>query len=186
MRIEKLVATFVVLAALTACSPGDVEVTAEETQTTETKVTITTPEPSEPEPLATRPPQECGTPTPRGSDSPVADAAATAVLPETVTLRLGTQVIDSIDEAGMVEAVARICSEPLSKDELTAIATTIAQAIYADPSHETVALLKVSSWVPVSDGSDALTEDQSLDTDYQTYLWDADPSLLPSNWTHNP
>lgn len=190
MQTKKLAAAIAVLAVLTACSGPDEGAAVVPPRQTPT---VTPSAPSEPEPVVTPevevvtgPPVECESPAPAGSEGPVAAAAATAALPESVTLRLGVQVIDSVDEAGMVEAVARICSEPLSKDELTTVATTIAQAVYADPSHETVALLKVSSWVPVSDGSDALTQDQSLDTDFQMYLWDADPSLLPSNWTHNP
>jgi hypothetical protein len=129
-------------------------------------------------------PEACDTSAPAGTaDSPVATAAASAEMPAGVTLRLGTQVIGSVDDPGMVEAVARICSEPLTADELTAVATTIAQAIYKDPSHETLTLLKVSSWVP--DGAGSIKQEHSVDTDYELFLWDADPSLLPSNWTHN-
>lgn len=188
MQTKKLAATIAVLAVLTACSGTDEEAAVVLPQQTPT---VTPSAPIAPEPtatpeveVATGPPVECESSAPAGSEGPVAAAAATAVLPESVTLRLGVQVIDSVDEAGMVEAVARICSDTLTKDELTAVATTIAQAVYADPSQETVALLKVSSWVP--DGSGSVAQDQSLDTDYQMYLWDADPSLLPSNWTHNP
>ncbi|WP_163185964.1 hypothetical protein [Cellulosimicrobium sp. SL-1] len=129
-------------------------------------------------------PAACDTSDPAGTaDSPVATAAASAEMPNGVTFRLGTQVIDSVDDPGMVEAVARICSDSLTEDELTAVATTIAQAIYADPSHEALTMLKVSSWVPDGDGK--ITQEQSVDTDYELFLWDADASLLPSNWTHN-
>lgn len=177
---------------MSGCSAGEsdaqevTETSSPAPQTTTEPETTPTTEPAAPvEPVTSGPPAECLTATSTTTEGdPVAAAAQRATLPEGVSNAIGTQVISSTKREGMFEAVARICSEPLSLDELKAVATTIAQAIYADPANETVSLLKVSSWVP--DGSGSIDQQQSVDTDYQMYLWDADPSLLPSNWTHNP
>lgn len=81
----------------------------------------------------------------------------------------------------MLEAVARICSEPLTETELLAVGNEIAKAIYADPASESLSLLMVSPWLP---SGDFLEQDPNLDpisTEYQLFLWDADRPL-DGNW----
>ena len=111
----------------------------------------------------------------------IAVAVASAHVPSTVSLILGTQVIGSIEKQGMSEVVVRLCSAPLTDDELVDVAVIIARTIYAAPGHDTVSLLKVSSWVP--DGSDSVKQDHSATTDdYQLTLWDAADDLVKVGW----
>lgn len=110
---------------------------------------------------------------------PIAGAAATAELPEGVVL-MGTQVITSIEEDGMFEGVARTCSAPLSEDDMYEVANAIAIAIYEEPAGETVASLRVTSWVPNDAGS--ITEGTKVRSeDFQIYLWDTQISA-GGNW----
>lgn len=112
----------------------------------------------------------------------IAAAAGAATLPATVVLNPGVQVITSVDEPGMLEAVARVCSTPLSGADLVAVATTIAAAIYADPSHEQLAVLVVSSWTP-DDGTEYLEQVATITAaNYQNYLWDNTTGALKAAW----
>ena len=155
----------------------------------------------QPSPTTTR---SLGTPTARAADTPVAApprtcidyvsptvpvaaagdavaaAAATAVLPPTVVLNPGMQIIASVDEPGMLDVVARVCSEPMTEAEVIDVATTIAAAIYADPSHESVSTLTVSSWHPLGQ---SLEQGETVTTDdYQLYLWDNTTGALRAAW----
>lgn len=128
-------------------------------------------------------PRECldRVPTASKDKGRIAVAVASAHVPSTVSLILGTQVIGSIEKQGMSEVVVRLCSAPLTDDELVDVAVIIARAIYAAPGHDTVSLLKVSSWVP--DGSDSVKQDHSATTDdYQLTLWDAADDLVKVGW----
>ncbi|SDR70505.1 hypothetical protein [Microbacterium paraoxydans] len=143
--------------------------------------TVSAPE-STPTASAAEVPQECvdyvAPPSP-GSEAMQA-VGATAVLPDGVVLNPGFQVLNSIDEPGKVEAVARVCSDGLTDDELVDVGEAIAATLYAHPIHETLTLLKVSSWVPTGDHLDRDPGVDVITTDYELYLWD-DPR--PSNWT---
>jgi hypothetical protein len=111
----------------------------------------------------------------------IAAASESAVIPASVSRQIGTQVISSVDQPGMYEAVVRVCSEPLAREQLLEIANAVALAIYSDPSHETLTLLKVSSWVP--DGAGSVEQDYSLTTDsYQDYLWDNTTGAIDAAW----
>ena len=102
-------------------------------------------------------------------------------MPAGVSLNLGVQVIDSTDSPGDFEAVARVCSDPLTRSELLTVGNSIAQAIYSAPGHDRLSRLMVSPWVP--DGN-TVQQDPAMDpinTDYHLFLWDhAGP--LDSNW----
>ncbi|NRG40186.1 hypothetical protein HRK28_04560 [Rathayibacter sp. VKM Ac-2835] len=53
------------------------------------------------------------------------------------------------------------------------VANTIAEAIYADPSHERLAVLVVSSWTPDTSTGYLEQVDTVTADDYQSYLWDS-------------
>ncbi len=144
----------------------------------------TTPEPSPSETVeeVTGPPEQCEQATSAGTDGdPIADAAQGADLPETVTLHLGVQVIDSTEIEGASEVVARICSEPLTDDDLRESATAIARAVYVADAGADITRFVVTSWVP--DG-DSIQEDASVHVDsFGDYLWESDTAPLDAHWT---
>lgn len=127
-------------------------------------------------------PQECVDYV--GPEAPGSEAlqalALNAELPPGVVLNPGLQVINSTSEAGKVEVVARVCSDGLDDAELVDVGNAIAGALYADPAHETITTLVVSSLVPSGEYLDSDPGVDSITTDYELYLWD-DPR--PSNWT---
>jgi len=91
------------------------------------------------------------------------------------------QVITSVDEPGMLEAVARVCSTSMTKAELIEVGNAIAMSIKADPINESVAVLKVSGWAPGADGQ--LAKGDTITTDYQLYTWDPSAAVpLSNNW----
>ncbi len=176
---------------LAGCSSGTEDPSAPTTPTVARPTTEPAAEPVESEPPAS----EYPTPTPTAATvpaqclaatsaqtegDPIAEAAATAALPDGVTLQLGTQVIPSIDLPGEFEAVSRICSSTLTEYEHRAIATEIARAIYASGAGESLASLRVTSWVP--DG-DAIADAGSLRVeDYGLVLWDSTTANLDAMW----
>lgn len=176
------------LAAFTAVS--SLMITGCSATTAEPQVsTIETPPTARATPTITAsadaPPQGCieyvpsQMPNPDGGDA-IAAAAATAVLPSDVILNPGVQVVTSVDEPGMLEAVARVCSEPMTEVKLIEIATAIAAAIYADPSHVALSTLTVSSWHPAGQ---QLEQGETVRVDdYQLYLWDNTTGALKSAW----
>jgi len=180
-------AALAVALLLVGCSAGsdeaEPEPTAETTaepSTTETSEEPTTAEPTE-EPAASVVPDQCLAATSSGTaGDPIAEAAATAALPQGVTLQIGTQVLTSIEEQGGFEAVSRICSMPLTESEHRTIATEIARAIYMSGAGESLVSLHVTSWVP--DG-DTVTDAGSLRVDdYAVVLWDSETANLDAMW----
>ena len=141
-----------------------------------------TPSPSETVEEVAGPPERCEQATGAGTDGdPIATAAQDADLPETVTLHLGVQVIDSTEIEGASEVVARICSEPLTDDDLRESATAIARAVYVADAGADITRFVVTSWVP--DG-DSIQEDASVHVDsFGDYLWDSDTAPLDAYWT---
>ncbi len=132
------------------------------------------------EPCASYSPTEPLAP-PTGAEE-IVTAAQNAELPENVTLKLGVQVITSVDDPATFEVVARVCSDFLMREELVAVGNSIAKAVYAVPTHEQVTLLMISPWVP--DG-DSVKQDENLgviQTDYELFLWDTTNRPLDSNW----
>lgn len=129
-------------------------------------------------------PQQCidYVPSTPSDTSAVGVAAAAVELPAGVVLNPGIQIIPSTDDPGAVEVVARVCSEGVDRSGLVEAGNAIAKAIYADPSRDTVTLLMVSSWVPTGDYLDMQPDLDRIQTDYELYLWDAEPSRLASNW----
>ena len=97
-------------------------------------------------------------------------------------LNPGLQVIPSTDDPGMVEAVARVCSAGVDRAELVEAGNAIAQAIYADPSHDSVTLLMVSSYTPAGEYLDKQPGIDVIKTDYELFLWDAGAETLDRNW----
>lgn len=107
-------------------------------------------------------------------------ATQTVVLPAGVSL-LVTQVVTSTEEEGMLEAVVRVCSEPLSDEQVAGIANAMATAIYAAPAKERLSDLYVSTYVPGAGGTER--GGLSLKTEsYQSYLWDAGDERIVRNW----
>jgi hypothetical protein len=113
----------------------------------------------------------------------IAAAAASADLGADAVLSPFIQVLESTDRPGTFEATAAVCGNELNNQELTAAATAIAKAIYADPAHTNLSVLTVSAWKPIS--SDAIGEDPNgapISTDYQAHDWDAAPETLDAAW----
>lgn len=186
--VHRCLAVAAALALLAGCSgtADGPEEAAEPARTTH--AAEPTVEPSESEPSTEGPavavvevPAQCLAATSAQTEGdPIAEAAATASLPEGVTLHLGTQVITSTHEPGDFEAVSRICSAPLTEDEHRAIATEVARAIYASGVGESLASLRVTSWVP--DG-ETITDAGSLRVeDYGLVLWDSETANLDAMW----
>jgi hypothetical protein len=84
--------------------------------------------------------------------------------------------------AGMLEAVVRLCSTPLAGAALVDVSITIAAAIYADPSHENLSTLTVSSWTPNASTGYLDQVDAARNDDYQAYLWDNTSGALRAAW----
>ena len=111
------------------------------------------------------------------TDKTATKAAAKAALPPTAVL-MHVQTITSIDEPGMTEAVARVCSEPMTEDELIDIATAIAVAIKPSKASDDLAVLVVSAWQP--DG-DSIAQGETVRSDYQLFTWEPG-SPTARNW----
>ena len=180
MDVRKLLVLAALLGALSlsACSTAEREVSQAGVPSTPdpARSSEVTPEPTvEPagEPCASySPPEPTPLLTPQAGAEEIVTAAQNAEMPENVTLKIGVQVITSVDDPGTFEVVARVCSDPLMRDELVAVGDSIAKAIYAVPTHELVTLLMISPWVP--DG-DSVKQDDNLgviQTDYELFLWD--------------
>lgn len=93
----------------------------------------------------------------------------------------GPQIITSTEKPGMFEAIVRICSAPLTDDDLREAANQIAMTIKGDQSSETLALLYVSAWEPGEDGE--LKEAGSVRAEYQMFTWDpAAARPMSKNW----
>ena len=175
--------------ALTACAaPSAAAPSASPTATPTSTPSLSTPSPTAtPPPAEATPPAACTSytpsaplPTAEGGER-IANAAAAADLPETISLNLGVQVITSTDEPGMFEAVARVCSNPLTHDQLAEVGNAIAIAIYAAPEHKSLTRLIVAPWVPDGDSVQPDPQLDAISTDYELYLWDhAGP--LDGNW----
>lgn len=106
-------------------------------------------------------------------------AAASAEVGADVRL-FEVQVISSVDEAGLYEAVARVCGAPMDEDRLIEIGNAIGAAIYESPAAETLAVLTVSAWQP---GGEFLEEGETIIApDYQSYLWDNTTGALDAAW----
>lgn len=111
----------------------------------------------------------------------IAEAAARAELPAAVVLNPGVQTITSVDRPGMIEAVVRVCSDPMTEAELVDVASAIAVAIKSDPASELLSVLVVSSWSPGE--GEYLQQDESVTSDFQLYTWDPGAGApLSSNW----
>ncbi len=102
-------------------------------------------------------------------------------LPETVAMNPGVQIITSTEREGMFEAVVRVCSERLTRDELIDLASDIAAAVKADPASASLAELVVTGWSPAGDTID---RDESVRTEYSMFTWDPTTSSVPlsKNW----
>lgn len=113
------------------------------------------------------------------TDKTATKAAAKAALPPTVVL-MHVQTIHSVDEdePGMNEAVARVCSYPMTEDELIEIATAIAVAMKPSKVSDDLAVLVVSAWHP--DG-DSIAQGEAVQSDYQLFTWEPG-SPMASNW----
>ena len=183
MRKLLLAAALLGALSLSACSTAEGEMLQSAGPSTPSPAGEVSPAPSaEPsgEPCASYSPTEPLAP-PTGAEE-IVTAAQNAALPENVTLKIGVQVITSVDDPGTFEVVARVCSDPLMRDELVAVGNSIAKAIYTVPTHEQVTLLMISPWVP--DG-DSVKQDRNLgviQTDYEVFLWDTTNRPLDSNW----
>ncbi|WP_152641720.1 hypothetical protein [Microbacterium hydrocarbonoxydans] len=121
-------------------------------------------------------------PTTPSDTSAIGIAGAAADLPDGVVMNPGIQIISSTKDPGRVEVVARVCSGGIDRAELIDVGNSIARAIYADASHDTVTLLMVSSYVPAGEYLDKQPDLDVIQTDYELYLWDAEPSTLGRNW----
>lgn len=183
--VSAAVAALAIL-TLTSCSAPSTDVeTPSPTSTTTATVELSTPTPTPtPTPKALVAPKECTdyVPSTPSDSSAVGLAGSTAVMPAGVVLNPGFQIIGSTDDPGRVEVVARICSDGVDRAKLIEAGNSIAQAIYADPSHDTVTLLMISSYVPTGDYLDKQPNLDTIKTDYELYLWDADEDSLASNW----
>lgn len=181
MRIWQPLGAAILLLTLTACSSTPVaEPTPDRSPSAAAQPTST----ATVEPEGEAAPQECidydaGAMADTG---PLSVAAAAADLPAGVVLNPGLQVIESVDDPGMLEIVARVCSSGLDRDSLVDAGNEIAAAIYAAPEHASVTLLMVSSYVPTGDFLDKQPDLDVVQTDYELYLWDAEPASLASNW----
>lgn len=82
----------------------------------------------------------------------------------------------------MSELVARVCSAGADRAALVEAGNAIAAAIYADPAGESVTNLSVSAWVPSGEHLDRDPAVDSITTDFELYLCDAEPDRLSSNW----
>lgn len=112
----------------------------------------------------------------------IAAAASQAALHPLVVLNPGVQTVVSTDKPGMIDAVARICSNVMSKSDVIAVANAIAVSIKGDPSSDILSVLIVQAWHPGADGF--LSQGESVTTDFQSYTWDASASAVPLdiNW----
>lgn len=113
----------------------------------------------------------------------LAQAAASAQLPEGVTLNPGMQIITSVDRPGEFEAVARLCSDAMTGDVLAEAASAIAVAIAALPERPPLAVMKASAWEPAENGYLDGADVDTISTDFELYTWDpnAGPPLA-TNW----
>ncbi|NLP82566.1 hypothetical protein HF576_01765 [Microbacterium sp. CFH 90308] len=112
-------------------------------------------------------------PAPDETGAQIQAAANGAPLPPGVVQLGPPQIIASVDEPGTYEAVVRICSEPIDREQLVVVGNIIAKTIYSDPSHESLSVLVVTSWVPDGAGS-VETADSIRTRDYSVILWDSE------------
>lgn len=111
----------------------------------------------------------------------IAAAAANAALPTAVVLAPGVDVVASASRAGLFDVTADVCSQPLPRSALIAVANEVALAIAADPSSAQVGDLVVTGWVPADDGT--LEESLSVRTDFPAHTWQRGSARpLSSNW----
>ena len=188
MRKLLVFAALVSAVSLSACSSAGGEVPQPAEKSTAAPTSTPAPSASAPELAAGPVGEPCAdysapsSPAlPAGSEE-IAAAAEGAGLPDNITLKLGVQVITSVDDPGMFEVIARLCGGPLQEEELLTAGNSIAKAIYSVPTRDQVTLLMISPWVP--DG-DSVKQDENLgviQTDYELFLWDTTNRSLESNW----
>lgn len=137
-------------------------------------------------PTPTGPPAKCLDTPPTFSPGPsslgaaVVTGAKAADLPSDVALAPGVQVISSTKRPGTYEAVVRVCSEPLDRAELIAIANVIAVSITrAAGGSDGLSVLVVSAWHP--DGQ-YLGQGESVRTQFSTFTWDPSGPPLDRHW----
>lgn len=184
-------AALLTLVALTACTPTPAVTAPPSAAPASTPkphaFASTTPTPEPTTSAGAVPPAAClayddasEIPNAEGAD-PLIDAIASATLPPGVVLTPGVQVIDST-ESGKLDAVVRICSDPLAPDELIDVANELAVTLYGSAARELVGRLTVSPWVP--DG-EAIAQDTAIrarSTDFPAHAWDPSSGPLDSNW----
>lgn len=184
-------AALLTLVALTACAPtsaGTAPPSAAATSTPKPHAFASATPPPEPTASASAaPPAAClaydqSPPLPNAEGSaPLLDAIAATTLPPGVVLTPGVQVITST-ESGKLDAVVRICSEPLGPDGLVDVGNQIAAAVYASDARDLLSRLVISPLVP--DG-DAIVQDPATrprSTDYAAHSWDPATGPHDGNW----
>jgi hypothetical protein len=111
----------------------------------------------------------------------IAAAVGTAELPNAVVLHPGVDVVASEDQAGLFDVIVGVCSEPLPRRALIAVANEIALAIAADASSDLVATISVTGWSDA--GGDSPEEGETVRTDFAAHSWDPGAAVpLSRNW----
>ncbi|MFD4957162.1 hypothetical protein [Microbacterium sp. NPDC058389] len=180
--LKKLAPLAALLVVLTACAPQPRAANPKPTSSA-TQSAAPSPTPTATGAATGELPEACAayepTPLDPADGGAIGAAAETAQLGEDVRL-FQIQVIDSTAEPGMYEAVARVCSSPLTRDQLVDAGTAIGAAVYATASAPTLATLAVEAWEP---GDKYLREGETIVAhDFQSYLWDNTNGAIDAAW----
>lgn len=181
MRSVKTAAVLAATLLLASCGTSSPEPAAAPTSTPKAAAD---PTPAKPLAVETAAPSECikyEAPLEPGAEEAQA-AVSNAALPPGIVLNPGMQVIASSDDSGMVEAVARICSGGMTRDQLVEAGGAIARSLAASPFGDTLTKLTVSPYTPSGQYLDRDPDTQPITTDFELFIWDAEPSTLARNW----